>query len=274
MDSLVLNCFPAEVAPTKLRLPYLDSPDWDASGKRIDALGIRLTYRYRLGHGVRSILLSGGSEPIADGADEFDIGLGQFGGRIVDAAVANYLQARGMEIDHTSFETTAMTQAELVQEVIGLYTGIAFKARKPFRSEPHQFVISAQWKVSTRFVQSIAHPAVGPWSENMPVLYKPLGAAPPEIQAFQGRFLGRVMSRESSSIAVVRCRDGVDRRVPEAELYPEGSPEVISRFEDRTGGRRSVWRRVQQLGLVFNSAGRRNVSVLRGLPPENSPEMR
>jgi hypothetical protein len=121
-----------------------------------------------------------------------------------------------------------------------------------------------QWRVSARFVQSISHSALEDWCAGLPVLYKPSQGGLAEILEFRaGRYLGRVIKRDSPGLVVIRCRDGVERQLPMAELYPEGSPEVIRRFEDRIGTGRSVWKRVQQLGLVLNWAGRRNVSVLR-----------
>jgi hypothetical protein len=37
----------------------------------------------------------------------------------------------------------------------------------------------------------------------------------------------------------------------------------MTRFERRAGTGRWIWRRIQQLALVLNESGRRNVSVLR-----------
>ncbi len=263
MVSLLLNCFAAEVAPTSLILPYLESASWESSRERLRQLRDAISYRHSVPDGVRAILLSGPDRPEVDGTQEFDVGLGQLGARIIDSAIAGYLRDRGMETEHTSFETTALTRTEVVQEVLGLYTGVAFKTRKPFRLEPHHFMVSMQCKVSTRFVQSLSHAALEDWCAGLPVLYKPSHEGVAEIAEFRGRYVGRVVKRDSPAVVVVRCRDGVERQVPMADLYAEGSPEVIRRFEDRMGTRRSVWKRVQQLGLVLNSAGRRNVSVLR-----------
>ncbi len=263
MVSLLLNCFAAEIAPTSLNLPYLESASWESSHERLKQLGDAISYRHSAPDGVRAILLSGPNAPEVDGTQEFDVGHGQLGARIIDSAIAAYLRDRGMETEHTSFETTALTRAEVVRDVLGLYTGLAFKTRKPFRSEPHYFIVSVQWRVSTRFVQSLSHSALEEWCTGLPVLYKPTHEGLPEISEFRGRYLGQVVKRDSPGVAVVRCRDGAELRVPTADLYPEGSPEVIRRFEDRMGTTRSVWKRVQQLGLVLNSVGRRNVSVLR-----------
>jgi hypothetical protein len=263
MASLTLNCFPGEISPSKLKLPYIDSADWDESRGRLEQLSEHTSYRFPFKEGVRAILISGPKEPYADGTQEFDVGLGQLGARIIDATLARHLRLRGMDVSHTSFETAALTQKEVIHGVIGLYTGIAFKARKPFRAEPQHFIVSVQWKVSARFVESLAHPAVGVWCENLPVIYKAISGLSADMGSFHSRYLGRVLKVESPTVAVVRCRDGVDRRVPLVDLYPEGSPQMIREYENRIGARRSVWRRIQQLSFVLNDAGRRNVSVLR-----------
>jgi hypothetical protein len=262
MVSLLLNCFAAEITPSSLDLPYADSASWEGSGERLKQLGEVISYRHRLPDGVRAILISGPRNPVVDGSQSFDVGEGQLGARIIDSAIAEYLRRRGMETEHSSFETTALTKVEVLQEVLGLYTGVAFKARKPFRSEPHHFMVSLQWRVSTRFVDNLSHPALEKWCVGMPVLYKPGRGAQSELSQFRGRYLGLVVKRDSE-FAVVRCRDGAERRLLMADLSLEGSPAVIRRFEEEMGTKRSVWRRVQQLGLVLNSAGRRNVSVLR-----------
>jgi hypothetical protein len=263
MVSLLLNCFPAEITPTSLDLPYVDAASWESSRERLKQLGEIISYRHSTTEGVRAVLLSGPDHPRVDGTQGFDVGQGQLGARIIDSAIAGYLNDRGMETEHSNFETTALTKVEVLHEVLGLYTGLAFKARKPFRSEPHRFIVSVQWRVSTRFVQSLSHAALEDWGWGLPVLYNPTRDELPEISHYRGRFLGRVVKRDLPDVATVRCTDGVERRIPTADLFPEGSPHVIRRLEEQIGVRRSIWRRVQQLGLVLNSTGRRNVSVLR-----------
>jgi hypothetical protein len=266
MVSLLLNCFPAEVSPTRLTLPFVESASWESSRQRLNQIGNAISYRHSLDSGVRAILLSGPS-PLqldkVDGMQQFDVASGQLGARIIDSAIADYLSSRGMETERTTFETTALTRTEVVHNVLGLYTGVAFKTRKPFRLEPHHFIISVQWRVSTRFIHSLSHPAFQDWSEGLAVLYKPSAQVVPEIERFRGRYVGWVVKRDASGIALVHCRDGAERSIPLVDLLPEGSPEVIRRFEDRMGTRSSVWKRVQQLGLVLTPAGRRNISVLR-----------
>jgi hypothetical protein len=104
MDSLVLNCFPGEISPLKLKFPYIDSIDWEQSTTRMRELGEHSSYRFPVNDGVRAILISGPECPRFDGTEEFDVGQAQLGGRIVETALALHLQRRGMEIAHTSFQ--------------------------------------------------------------------------------------------------------------------------------------------------------------------------
>jgi hypothetical protein len=89
-----------------------------------------------------------------------------------------------METERTTFETTALTRTEVVHDVLALYTGVAFKTRKPFRSEPHHFIVSVQWRVSIRFIESLSHPAFDDWCVGLAVLYKPSDGVLPEIEAY------------------------------------------------------------------------------------------
>ena len=83
---------------------------------------------------MRAILLSGPDHPEVDGTQEFDVGLGQLGARIYIFRHCR-LPARSRYGNRAhGFETTALTRTEVVQEVLGLYTGEAIKTRKPFRS--------------------------------------------------------------------------------------------------------------------------------------------
>ena len=115
MVSLILNCFAAEVAPTTLNLPYMESASWESSRDRLRQLTEAISYRQSVADGVRAILLSGPDQPEVDGTEDFDVGLGQLGARIIDSAIAGYLRDRGMETEHTSFETTALTRTEVVR---------------------------------------------------------------------------------------------------------------------------------------------------------------
>lgn len=269
MSGLVINWFPAEIAPTVLLLPYVDCASWDDSKReRNRSYREYASYRTMIPSGaVRIVLLRGPALASPQEQAEFDVGMmPQLGVRLIELALIDHLQKRGMRITSNSFGVIALREhPDFSQAGINLHSGVSFKARRPFLDEPHQFALSAQWEARAIFTHSLAHDAIKGMCKGMPVLYRPKDHPPEALQAYENRYLGRVRDLDGHDRAVVACRDGSSHNLSLGELYLEASPSSIRAYEKATGieAEASVWRRIQELSLVARKGGGRNTSVLR-----------
>jgi hypothetical protein len=279
MGDLILNSFPVEITPHTLSLPYVEYDDWDASTYGRDHDFSRYTtYRYdrtriseaviQPGKRIRLLLLSG---PSLSGGELFhDVDVGIFpalGSHLIEQSLSRYLASQGMKVDKTSFENFALARVEVSSNnLIHLYSGISYQARRPFALKPYSFVISAQWVARAVFSASLANPSLASISQGLGVLYTPRNRPAENLDDFQNHYLGHVKQVGKFNDVVVVCRDGEIRSIPLADLTLEASPEAIRRCElENGGGQQSmrVWRKIQQLSKVLTSEGRRNTLVLR-----------
>jgi hypothetical protein len=90
---------------------------------------------------------------------------------------------------------------------------------------------------------------------------------PPETLApFNGRYLGTVLSRVSSTKFSVLVRDGTEQNVRGDALFAEPKADVIGDLESmltREIGQQSIQRKILQLTHSLKPDGRRNPGILR-----------
>lgn len=278
MTNLILNSFPVEVSPSKLSLPFVEFDSWEAS-----TLGRRnyprfRTYRYEHRSNpefqssgracIRLVLLSGPPAPPETQADEMDISsLPKLCAVLIEHSLSDHLESQGMTIRRSSFERLALRRVETQSsQLVHLYSGISFKARRPFRAQPYSFTLSVQWVASAIFVETLASAVLRDIARGLGVLYTPKNKASPELLEFENRFLGHVRDVPSPDETEVICRDDVRRAIPVQDLTLEASSEALRRYEVATGSQQQpsrVWRRLQQLSKVLTAEGRRNPVVLR-----------
>src|SRR2546428_7276816 len=267
MGHLVLNSFPVEIAPHTLTLPFAEYDDWQTStiGRHRDYRDYS-TYRYdrtqanetdvRPGKRIRLLLLSG--PPPSAGHGTHDVNLSAFpslGGHLIDQTLSGYLASQGMLVRRTSFESLALTRVEgSANALIHLYSGISYKARRPFISEPYSFAVSVQWVARAVFADSLANSSLRSISLGLGVLYIPKARPVAGLEDYQNHYLGHVKQIGHPTEAVVDCRDGETRSLPLTDLTLEASPEAIRRYEQEHGSTESpirIWRKVQQLSKVL-----------------------
>ncbi len=274
MGSLLLNCFPVELSPTRFDLPFVDYETWEASTKALeeDYAGFG-AYRSKIDDRlIRVLLLDGPEFPSRLKLTTAEItALPHLGTKFIERSLSRYLTARGLVTSRDSFGTTkVLTRTpEFSQGLLQIFCGISYRVRRPFDEDPCGFTVSVQWEVSPTFGASLADPTLRGMSEGMAVLYKPSARPrklPPDLRPFRNRYLGHVHEIRSEAEAVVSCKDGVSRHVPLADLVLEASSAAIREYENQAGrryGSRSVWHKMQELNFVLNSGGRRNASVLK-----------
>src|ERR1700721_2474172 len=278
MSDLILNSFPVEVTPSTLTLPFAEFDDWQTStlGRNRDYRQYS-TYRYdrtlvpddrRSGKRIRLFLLSGPTPALSAGVHEIDLGgFPTLGARLIEQSVSRYLVSQGMTLRKSSFQNVALRRTEgSASDLIHVYVGISYQARRPFASERNAFTLSAQWEARAIFADSLANPSLKSISIGLAVLYAPRTPPPKELQEFQNHYLGHIKQIAHPTEAVVDCRDGQTRSVPFVDLTLEASPEAIRRYEQENGSAQQAmwtWRKIQQLSRVLTKEGRRNPLVLR-----------
>ena len=76
MDTVILNCFPVELSPTALTLPFREFESWDESREALnDEFGAYSTYRHQTGNGRIRLLFFNGPD-YSDSADLAEVPLG------------------------------------------------------------------------------------------------------------------------------------------------------------------------------------------------------
>jgi len=279
VSTLILNSFPVEVSPCKLPLPFVEFESWEASttGRNREYSQFR-TYRYervlRAEDGtadqrrIRLVLLSGPALPSQIEAGEMDIGsLPKLGANLIENSLSKHFASQGMTIKRGFFERLALRRVEAFSnQLVHTYSGISFRARRPFRAQPYLFTLSVQWVARAVFSDTLANTTLQGISRGLGVLYTPRSRPLDELLQFENHFLGHVTEVVSPTQAEVICRDNVRRPIPLQDLTLEASSEALRRFEQATGSHQQpskIWRRLQQLSKVLTNEGRRNSSVLR-----------
>lgn len=279
MSDLILNSFPVEITPHTLALPFAEYDDWPASteGRNRDYRQYS-TYRYdrtrlsdddvRPGKRIRLLLLSGPSPSISDGVHEIDLGVfPSLGARLVEHTLSRHLASQGMTLRRTPFQNVALTRVENSPgDLIHLYSGISYQARRPFSAEKYAFTLSVQWEARAIFSDNLSNSMLRSISSGLAVLYTPKTPSHKNLQDFENHYLGHVKQIGPGDEAVVECRDGQTRSVPVADLTLEASPEAIRRYEREKGTSQQAmrtWRKIQQISKVLTKEGRRNPLVLR-----------
>jgi hypothetical protein len=279
VSDLVLNSFPVEIAPTSLALPYLEYANWEESTEaRKSRFSEFSSYRFELtappnvepavGGRIRLVLLSGPARPEDAGQAEFDLGAApNLGANLIEQSLALHLESRGMLLQRNSFERVALMPVDSVSvRPINLYSGISFRARRPFSSQPCAFALSVQWVARAVFADTLVNPHLRDICRGLAVLYTPETKAATDLRDFEHHFLGHVKDLDGERAAIVGCRDYAQRSISLADLTLEASPEAIRRYEMRTGSqqaRSGIWRTLQQLSKVLTKEGRRNPQALR-----------
>jgi hypothetical protein len=279
MGGLILNSFPVEIDPHTLSLPFVDYDDWESStaGRKRDYKGYS-TYRYdrtkadeidvRPGKRIRLLLLAG-PKALPDHLVQ-DVDVGAFpilGANLIELTLSRYLASQGMTTRKTLFERSALTRIESsVGNLIHLYSGISYQARRPFLSDKYSFTITVQWVARAVFAESLLNSALRSIAIGLGVLYTPKTSPVEGLRDFQDHYLGHVKQTAHDTEAIVECRDGETRSIPYSDLTLEASPEAIRRYEQENGSVErpmKIWRRVQQLSKVLTKEGRRNPLILR-----------
>jgi hypothetical protein len=175
-----------------------------------------------------------------------------------------------MKLSHDKATTRALLSSpDFSKGLVDIYTGIEFQVRRPFKAHPLNFIITAQWKVSVFFRESIGDASLRNLAIKMPVIFKPnrsFNEIPEDLKRWRNKYLGHVQSIGNDNTAKVLCRDEEIRIVALSELYLEGSPFVLRTYEKLIGNRfkgPSIWHKIQQLDFALTQAGRRNPSVLK-----------
>ncbi len=272
MDTLILNCFPVELSPTSLTLPFKEFASWDESSHGLnEKFRSYSTYRHPTEDGhIRLVFFNGPDH--CDSADLAEIDLGRFANlasRLIERSLNRHFQSLGIEVTSDSFGSTALRrQPNVSRNGIDLRTGIGFQARRPFRDEPYVFLLSAQWEARAFFKESLAaqEPIVKNLSLGLPVIYRPTTEPPADLLPFRDRYMGHVRELFASHEASIFCRDHHLRTLPLDVLFLEASSECIKTYENALGIREqklSMLRSIQELSLVLTPSGRRNSAVLR-----------
>lgn len=274
MSNLILNSFPVEVHPSKLLLPFLEFESWEASTSERDKSYSKFrTHRYAqpevsAQRRIRLVLLSGPAPPPQIQSAEIDTGdVPKLAAILIENSLSNHLESRGMIIKRGKFERLALRRVEAsTGQLVHVYSGISFRARRPFRSQPNAFTLSAQWVARAVFSETLANTTIQRLAPGLGVLYTPKGRSKEELLQFQNQYVGHVRQITPPNHAEITCRDNVRRSIPLDDLTLEASPEALRRYEQMTGSQQQpsrLWRRLQQLSKVLTNEGRRNPSVLR-----------
>lgn len=279
VSDLVLNSFPVEIAPTCFSLPFLEYANWEESTKakrsrfaafssyRFDLTGLRSAENSE-GSQIRLVLLSGPAPPGDVKHADIDLAaLPNLAANLVEQSLAFHLESRGLLLQRNSFDRVALMPMDAPSaRPIQLYSGISFRARRPFSASPCGFTLSVQWVARAIFSETLLNPHLNGICRGLAVLYTPKAEVAAELKEYENHFLGHVKDLDGGDAAVVVCRDYAQRSIRLADLTLEASPEAIRRYEMRTGsqqGRAGTWRTLQQLSKVLTKEGRRNPQVLR-----------
>jgi hypothetical protein len=274
MSNLILNSFPVEVSPPKLSLPFIEFESWEAStAERNKKYSKFRTHRHtRAGTSdqqrIRLVLLSGPALPAQIPNEEIDVGdVPKLAAILIESSLSNHLESQGMTIKRGKFEHLALRRVDAsTGQLIHMYSGISFNARRPFRDQPHSFTLSAQWVARAIFSETLANTTLQGVARGLGVLYTPRTRPLEELLQFANHFVGHVRQITPPNHAEVICRDNVRRSIHLDDLTLEGSPEALRRYEQATGSQQEpsrIWRRLQHLSKVMTNEGRRNSSVLR-----------
>lgn len=270
MDKLILNSFPAQISPTQVTLPYIEFSSWEESTEAKDNhFKDYHSWRFETDRQqIRLVLLAGPTRPPDASEDVFELGrFWRIGTLLIENSISQYLAGTGMRVMPGHFENIALRQATgSPHEMIQLYTGVSFRARRPFRDDPLGFTVSFQWEARAQFEESLSSDSLLAICAGMPVLYQPRRAATGELAQFENRFIGKVKHVPGGDTVEVQCKDNVPRQVPRRDLWLEASPATMREYERQVGGSvgsTSVWRRIQELSMVLTNDNRRNPAVLR-----------
>jgi hypothetical protein len=274
MSNLILNSFPVEVHPSKLALPIIEFDSWEASTvERNKNYSKFRTHRYTRTEApdqqrIRLVLLSGPDRPIDIQTVEIDAGeVPKLAAILIENSLSAHLESQGMTIKRGKFERFALRRVEASSgQLIHVFSGISFSARRPFRAHPYSFTLSAQWVARAIFSETLANITLQELAGGLAVLYTPKVRPSEDLRQFENQYVGHVRQITPPDRAEVTCRDNVRRSVPLDDLTLEASPEAIRRYEQATGSQQRpsrIWRRLQQLSKVLTNEGRRNPSVLR-----------
>lgn len=272
MDTLILNCFPVELSPTRLTLAFKEFGRWDESREALkEEFGAYSTYRHPTENGRIRLLFFNGPEQ-TDSGDLAEVDLGRFGtlaSRLIERSLNRHFKSLGMEVSSSSFGSSALRGLpDVSRNGIDVHTGISFQAKRPFRDEPYVYFLAAQWEARAFFKKSLSalEAIVNNLSVGMPVLYRPTVEPATELVPFRDRYIGHVQELLASGEASVYCRDHKTRKLPLDALFLEASSECIKKYEHLLGIKdqsESIWRAIQELSLVLTQTGRRNSAVLR-----------
>jgi hypothetical protein len=273
MSTLAINYFPVEITPSTLTLPLLEYGSWEESSIRKEQeYSAYSTWRYqpdRTKNLVRLVFLSGPQTPSAASEGVFDLGeYWRIGQLSIEDSVASSFAANDMAVERAHFDRLALRRIpDTVSDVIDLFVGVSFRAKRPFREERYSFVLVLTWEVRALFRDTLENETLRKISPGMSVIYKPEdGKSTEHLAQFQNRFLGHLHSLEKDGYASVLCKDNEIRRIPVSHLRLEASPSTVKKYEQfsrGTFGPSQFFRRVQQLNMTLTNENRRNVSVLR-----------
>ncbi len=270
MDKLILNSFAAEISPNQVTLPYIEFSSWEESTVTKDTnFKDYQTWRFETDRQqIRLVLLAGPARPADAREDVFEIGqFWRIGTLLIENSISQYLVGTGMKVRRGQFENIALRQATgSPHQMIQLYVGLSFRARRPFRDDRLAFTVSFQWEASAQFKESLSSDSLLAICAGMPVLYQPTRAAAGELAQFENRFIGKVKHVPGGDTVEVQCKDNVSRQVPRRDLWLEASPATMREYERQVGGSvesASMWRRIQELSMVLTKDNRRNPAVLR-----------
>jgi hypothetical protein len=271
--SLILNCFPVELSPVTLDLPFFDHETWEASTKELNERYARYTaHRFELNQNqIRTVLFDGPELP--QNLDLLTTDVADFpnlGKKIIKKSISSYFEMKGLKTLHSNFRTLILKKSpDFSQGMVNLFCGIAFQVQRPFQDNPYGFIVCVKWEVSVFFEKSLEEPILRNMSVGMPVIYKPnteTGRIPEDLRCFRNKYLGKVREIVLQSEAVVFCKDKALRQIPLSDLFIEASPASIREYEKRLGMRhasRSLWYKIQECNFVLTPQGRRNPTVLK-----------
>lgn len=278
--AILLNSFSVEMLPTTLELPYKTYSEWEeCRSDREQSFGGYRTHQFQQTIGgntgrmaqeaITLVFLAGPSLPPDLNKFSFDLGsVPSLGNRLIEDSLMRQLRSRGFTVQRTAFERLAITEnPAFSSDLVRLYSGVSFRARRPFSEQRYHFTLTVQWVAKALFAETLTNPTLARISSGLGVSYTPSGKPLPELLHFSNQFLGHVKSiLEDGTHAIVDCRDYDLRSVALCDLTLEASPEAIRKYELITGSdqrRSTIWRSLQQLSKALTKEGRRNRSVLR-----------
>jgi hypothetical protein len=276
--ALLLNSFPVDITPVEALLPYIDYKTWEIStSEKKSQFNEFGTWRYEMrddetaedGNRIRMVLLGGPHVPRVSSQTTFDLGrFWKIGCLFIEDALTAHFSKLGFATEQSSFERLALRRyTGSPDSAVELTTGVSYSARRPFREDRYRFTLSFQWVVRAMFRDSLLNESLARIALGMPVIYRPNGVVPSDLQEFRNRYLGRIRSVDSEhKTAAVMCRDDEPRIISLLDLRLEASPAVIKLYEQRVrsrSGPSQILRTIQQLKMSFTKDNRRNATALR-----------